>query len=88
MDAHDHRLLGPRLDLFHQQEEGPGMAFWHPRGATIYRLIENYIRREMSRAGFQEVRTPQLRGSVLWAKARIRLEGSGRPRMAVRHYAA
>jgi threonyl-tRNA synthetase len=69
MDDHDHRLLGPRLDLFHQQEEAPGMAFWHPRGATIYRLIENYIRREMSRAGFQEVRTPQLLARSLWERS-------------------
>jgi threonyl-tRNA synthetase len=44
MDNHDHRVLGPRLDLFHQQDEAPGAVSWHPRGATLYRLIENYIR--------------------------------------------
>jgi len=66
MDSHDHRVLGPRLDLFHQQDEAPGTAFWHPRGATTYRLIEGFIRREMRRAGFQEVRTPQLLSRSLW----------------------
>jgi len=65
MDSHDHRILGPRLDLFHQQEEAPGTAFWHPRGATLYRLIENYIRCEMQRGGFREVRTPHLLSSSL-----------------------
>ncbi len=69
MDNHDHRMLGPRLDLFHQQEEAPGTAFWHPRGATIYRLIENYIRRAMNCAGFQEVRTPQLLSRSLWERS-------------------
>jgi threonyl-tRNA synthetase len=69
MDSHDHRVLGPRLDLFHQQDEAPGTAFWHPRGATIYRLIESYIRREMRRAGFQEVRTPQLLSRSLWERS-------------------
>jgi threonyl-tRNA synthetase len=69
MDSHDHRLLGPRLDLFHQQEEAPGTAFWHPRGATLYRLIENYIRFEMQRGGFGEVRTPQLLSRSLWERS-------------------
>jgi len=69
MDSHDHRVLGPRLDLFHQQDEAPGTAFWHARGATIYRLIESFIRREMRRAGFQEVRTPQLLSRSLWERS-------------------
>jgi threonyl-tRNA synthetase len=69
MDSHDHRILGPRLDLFHQQEEAPGAAFWHPRGATLYRLIENYIRGEMQRGGFREVRTPQLLSRSLWERS-------------------
>jgi threonyl-tRNA synthetase len=69
MDNHDHRILGPRLDLFHQQEEAPGSAFWHPRGMTLYRLIENYIRREMRQAGFREVRTPQLMSRSLWERS-------------------
>jgi threonyl-tRNA synthetase len=69
MDSHDHRILGPRLDLFHQQEEAPGTAFWHPRGATLYRLIENYIRCEMQHGGFMEVRTPQLLSRSLWERS-------------------
>ena len=69
MDSYDHRILGPRLDLFHQQEEAPGTAFWHPRGATLYRLIEAYIRDEMRRGGFREVRTPQLVARALWERS-------------------
>jgi threonyl-tRNA synthetase len=69
MDRHDHRMLGPRLDLFHQQEEAPGAVFWHPRGAALYRLIESYLRREMRRAGFREVRTPQLLARTLWERS-------------------
>jgi len=69
LDSHDHRILGPRLDLFHQQEEAPGAAFWHPRGATLYRLVENYIRSEMHRGGFREVRTPQLLSRSLWERS-------------------
>ena len=63
---HDHRTLGNRLDLFHQQEEGPGMVFWHPRGFALYRVIEDYIRRRMAAAGFREIRTPQLLDRSLW----------------------
>jgi threonyl-tRNA synthetase len=69
MDSYDHRVLGPRLDLFHQQEEAPGAAFWHPRGATLYRLIESYIFSEMRRADFREVRTPQLLSRSLWERS-------------------
>ena len=69
MDQHDHRMLGPRLDLFHQQEEAPGAAFWHPRGASLYRIIENHIRREMRLVGFREVRTPQLLSRSLWERS-------------------
>ena len=66
MDIDDHRAIGNRLDLFHQQEEGPGMVFWHPRGYAIYRVIEDYIRRRMRRAGFHEIKTPQLLARSLW----------------------
>jgi len=69
MDLYDHRVLGPRLGLFHQQDEAPGTAFWHPRGAMLYRLIESYIRREMRRTGFLEVRTPQLLSRSLWERS-------------------
>lgn len=69
MDPHDHRALGNRLDLFHQQEEGPGQVFWHPRGYALYRVVEDYIRRRMAHAGFREIRTPQLLSRSLWEKS-------------------
>jgi threonyl-tRNA synthetase len=58
-----------RLDLFHQQEEGPGMVFWHPRGWALYRVVEEYVRRRMRKAGFREVRTPQLLARSLWERS-------------------
>ncbi len=66
MDDHDHRAIANRLDLFHQQEEAPGMVFWHPRGFALYRVIEDHIRRRMAGAGFREIRTPQLMDRALW----------------------
>ncbi len=69
MDAHDHRKLGAKLDLFHQQEDAPGTAFWHSKGAIICLLLESYIRSEMQRAGFLEVRTPQLMSRSLWERS-------------------
>jgi threonyl-tRNA synthetase len=69
MDELDHRSLGNRLDLFHQQEEGPGMIFWHPRGWAVYRVIEDHIRAYMRRAGFQEVRSPQILSRDLWERS-------------------
>ena len=69
MDRYDHRTLGPRLELFHQQEEAAGTVFWHPRGATLYRVIEGYVRDEMRRGGFREVRTPQLVARSLWERS-------------------
>jgi threonyl-tRNA synthetase len=69
MDELDHRSLGNRLDLFHQQEEGPGMIFWHPRGWAVYRVIEDHIRAYMRRAGFQEVRSPQILARDLWERS-------------------
>jgi threonyl-tRNA synthetase len=65
----DHRQLGNKLDLFHQQDEGPGMVFWHPRGWALYRVVEDYIRRRMRGAGFREVRTPQLLARSLWERS-------------------
>jgi threonyl-tRNA synthetase len=65
----DHRVLGNKLDLFHQQEEGPGMVFWHPRGWELYRVLEDYIRRRMRRAGFREIRTPQLLARSIWERS-------------------
>ena len=69
MNDLDHRVLGNKLDLFHQQEEGPGMVFWHPRGWELYRVLEDYIRQRMRRAGFREIRTPQLLARSLWERS-------------------
>ncbi len=69
MEENDHRLIASRMDLFHHQEEGPGMAFWHPRGFAVYRVIEDYIRRKMKKAGFREIRTPQLLARSLWERS-------------------
>ena len=66
MEELDHRSIANRLDLFHQQDEGPGVVFWHPRGFALYRVIEDYIRRRMRAAGYREVRSPQLLARSLW----------------------
>jgi len=65
-EKRDHRRLGRELDLFHQQEEAVGNVFWHPKGWTLYRTIEAYVRGRMERAGYVEVRTPQLVDRSLW----------------------
>ncbi|MGB1557562.1 MAG: threonine--tRNA ligase, partial [Oceanococcaceae bacterium] len=65
----DHRILGKKLDLFHFQEEAPGMVFWHDHGWRIYGVIENYIRNLLRGAGYQEVKTPQIIDKVLWEKS-------------------
>lgn len=69
LDEHDHRALGQRLDLFHLQEEAPGMVFWHPRGLILYRLLEAHVRRRMEAEGYREVRTPQLFSQPLWERS-------------------
>lgn len=66
LSEHDHRSLGDRLDLFHMQEEAPGMVFWHPRGLILYQLLEERVRRELAAGGYHEVRTPQLLGQRIW----------------------
>ncbi len=65
-EKRDHRRLGRELGLFHQQEEAVGNVFWHPKGWTLYRTIENYVRGRLDRVGYQEVRTPQLVDRSLW----------------------
>lgn len=65
-ERRDHRRLGRDLDLFHFQEEAAGMAFWHPKGWTLYRVVEAYMRRRLEAAGYVEVRTPQLVDRMLW----------------------
>ncbi len=65
----DHRVLGKTLDLFHLQEEAPGMVFWHPNGWSIFLELEKYIRFRLHEAGYQEIRTPQLVDRLLWEKS-------------------
>jgi len=64
-----HQQIGQRLDLFHFQDEAPGMAFWHPRGLALIRVLEDVIRRRVARDGFEEVRTPQLVRRPIWASS-------------------
>ena len=68
-ERRDHRRLGKQLDLFHFQEEAAGMAFWHPKGWTLYRVMEDYIRGRLGKAGYVEVRTPQLVDRRLWEES-------------------
>ena len=65
----DHRRLGKEMELFHLQEEAPGMVFWHPNGWSIYRTLEDYMRRRQRAAGYKEIRTPQVVDRVLWEKS-------------------
>lgn len=68
-EKRDHRKLGKQLDLFHTQDEAPGMVFWHPKGWEIWQQVEQYMRRTLSRHGYQEVRTPQVMDRSLWEKS-------------------
>jgi threonyl-tRNA synthetase len=68
-EKRDHRKLGKQLDLFHVQEEAPGMVFWHPKGWTIWQQVEQYMRRTLSAHGYQEVRTPQVMDRSLWERS-------------------
>lgn len=68
-EKRDHRKLAKQLDLFHMQEEAPGMVFWHPHGWTLYQIIEQYIRSRLQIAGYQEIRTPQILVRQLWEKS-------------------
>lgn len=65
-EKRDHRRLGREMDLFHIQEEAPGSAFWHPKGWTLYRLCQDYMRKRLDDAGYVEVNTPQLVDRALW----------------------
>jgi threonyl-tRNA synthetase len=66
VEKRDHRRLGREMDLFHFQEEAPGSVFWHPKGWTLFQILENYIRRRQSEAGYVEVNSPQLMDASLW----------------------
>jgi threonyl-tRNA synthetase len=68
-ERRDHRKIGRAMDLFHMQEEGRGMPFWHPKGWTLYRTLENYIRRRTEAAGYVEVATPQILDVSLWERS-------------------
>lgn len=68
-EKRDHRKIGKALDLFHVQEEGPGMVFWHNNGWTIWQEIESYIRKRLRQEGYQEVRTPQVIDLSLWERS-------------------
>jgi threonyl-tRNA synthetase len=68
-EKRDHRKLGKQLNLFHMQEEAPGMVFWHPHGWTLYQQIEQYMRAKQRRHGYQEIKTPQVVERTLWEKS-------------------
>ncbi len=68
-EKRDHRKLGKKLDLFHTQEEAPGMVFWHPKGWQIWQIIEQYIREVQNANGYQEINTPQMVDMSLWEKS-------------------
>jgi threonyl-tRNA synthetase len=68
-EKRDHRRLGRELDLFHTQEEAVGSVFWHPKGHTLWRTVEAYMRGRLEEAGYVEVKTPQLIDRVLWEKS-------------------
>lgn len=68
-EKRDHRKIGKRLDLFHTQEEAPGMVFWHPNGWTVYQVLEQYMRKLQRDHGYREIKTPQVVDKVLWERS-------------------
>ncbi len=68
-EKRDHRKLGKQLDLFHMQDEAPGMVFWHPKGWSIWQEVEHYMRKMFLDYGYQEVRTPTVMDKTLWEKS-------------------
>jgi threonyl-tRNA synthetase len=68
-EKRDHRKLGKQLELFHMQEEAPGMVFWHPKGWAIWQQIEQYMRRVLAENGYAEVRAPQVLDVELWKRS-------------------
>ena len=68
-EKRDHRKIGKQQDLFHFQEEAPGMVFWHHKGWTIYQLLKSYMRKINSDSGYQEINTPQILDRTLWEKS-------------------
>ena len=68
-EKRDHRKIAKQQDLFHMQEEGPGLIFWHPKGWAIWQVVEQYMRRVYRDSGYQEVRCPQILDVTLWQKS-------------------
>ncbi|OGS92407.1 MAG: threonine--tRNA ligase [Gallionellales bacterium GWA2_60_18] len=68
-EKRDHRKLGKQLELFHMQDESPGMVFWHPKGWTLWQEVEQYMRAKFREHGYQEVRTPTIMDRSLWEKS-------------------
>jgi len=68
-EKRDHRKIGKRLDLFHTQEEAPGMVFWHPNGWTLYQVLEQYMRKVQHDRGYLEIKTPQVVDRALWERS-------------------
>lgn len=68
-EKRDHRKLGKQLDLFHLQDEAPGMVFWHPKGWALWQTIEQHMRKELNAAGYKEVKTPQIMDKTFWGKS-------------------
>ena len=68
-EKRDHRRLGKQLDLFHLQDEAPGMVFWHPKGWTLWQQIEQYMRRVLTAAGYDEVKTPLVMDRQMWERS-------------------
>ena len=68
-EKRDHRKLGKELDLFHFQDIAPGMVFWHANGGSIYKELEDYIRRKISKEGYKEIKTPQILDKDLWVES-------------------
>ena len=68
-EKRDHRKIGKKQNLFHMQDEAPGMVFWHPKGWTIYKTIEDYMRKQLRKRDYQEINTPQIVDYSLWERS-------------------
>ncbi len=68
-EKRDHRKIGRALNLFHMQEQAPGMVFWHPNGWTIYQVLEQYMRKVQNDNGYEEIKTPQIVDRSLWERS-------------------
>lgn len=85
-EKRDHRKIGKELDLFHFQDEAAGSVFWHCKGWTLYRVLENYVRRRITAAGYQEVHTPQLYDSSMFkASGHWDMYGDNMFKVAIKH---